>query len=97
MIIIDKYDIEEIKEKLERCRNIPIEDINSDNADDLADIKISRRKSRKEKIFDFIIVTKNLYAFKVDGTLVKISFSNNNRKAEDCINRVIKNRKEMEI
>lgn len=51
MIIIDKYDIEEIKEKLERCRNIPIEDINSDNADDLADIKISRRKSRKEKNF----------------------------------------------
>lgn len=49
MIIIDKYDIEEIQEKLERCRNIPIEDINSDNADDLADIKISRKNVEKKE------------------------------------------------
>lgn len=91
MIIMDKYNIEEIKEKLERCRNIPIEDINPDDVDDLADIKISRRKCREERILDFIIATKNPYVFKVNGTLVKISFSNNNRKAKDCINRVIKN------
>lgn len=88
---MDKYNIEEIKEKIERCRNIPIEDINPDDVDDLEDIKISRKKCREERILDFIIATKNPYAFKVNGTLVKISFSNNNRNAKDCINRVIKN------
>lgn len=88
---MDKYNIEEIKEKIERCRNISIEDINPDDVDDLEDIKISRKKCREERILDFIIATKNPYAFKVNGTLVKISFSNNNRNAKDCTNRVIKN------
>lgn len=49
MIIMDKYNIEEIKEKLERCKNIPIEDISLDDVDDLADIKMSRKKCRKKE------------------------------------------------
>lgn len=90
MIIMDKYNIEKIKEKLERCKNVPIEDINPDDVDDLADRKISRKKCREERILDFIIATKNPYAFEVNGTLVKISFSDDNRNAKDCIDRVIK-------
>lgn len=39
MIIMDKYNIEKIKEKLERCKNIPIEDISLDDVDDLAKYK----------------------------------------------------------
>ncbi len=46
---MDKYKIEEIKEKLERCKNIPIEDINPDDVDDLADIKISRKNVEKKE------------------------------------------------
>lgn len=88
---MDKYNIEEIQEKLERCKNIPIEDINPDEVDDIEDIKISRKKCREERILDFIVATKNPYAFKVNGTLVKISFSNNNRNAKDCVTKVIKN------
>lgn len=87
---MNKYNIEEIKEKLERCKNIPIEEINSDDVDNIEYIKISRKKCQEERILDFIVATKNLYAFKVNGTLVKISFSNNNSSAKDCINRVIK-------
>lgn len=49
MIIMDKYNIEEIKEKLERCRNIPIEDINPDDVDDLEDIKTSRKNVEKKE------------------------------------------------
>ncbi len=45
----NKYNIEEIKEKLERCRNIPFEDINPDEVDDLENIKISRKKCREER------------------------------------------------
>ncbi len=47
---------------------------------------MSRRKNIR-----FYSATKNPYAFKVNGTLVKISFSDNSRNAKDCINRVIKN------
>lgn len=80
---MNKYNLEELKEKLERCKNIPIEDIKANDVDDIKDIKISRKKNREERILDFIVATKNPYAFKVNGTLVKISFSNNNRSAKD--------------
>lgn len=46
---MDKYNIEEIKEKLEKCKNIPIEDINPDDVDDLADIKVSRKNVEKKE------------------------------------------------
>lgn len=49
MIIMDKYNLEEIKEKLERCKNIPIEDINPDEVDDIKDIKISRKNVEKKE------------------------------------------------
>ncbi len=87
---MDKYNIEEIREKLERCRNISLSEINHDEVDDLKDIKISRKKSKEERILDFIITTKNPYVFKVNGRLVKIEFSNNERKAEECITNVLK-------
>lgn len=88
---MNKYNLEELKENLERCKNIPIEEINPDDVDDIEDIKISRKKSREERILDFIATTKNPYAFKVNDTLVKISFSDNNIKSKDCINKVLKN------
>ena len=47
---MDKYNLEEIKEKLERCKNIPIEDINPNDVDDIEDIKISRKNVRRENI-----------------------------------------------
>ncbi len=87
---MDKYNIEEIREKLERCRNIPLSEINPDEVDDLKNIKISRKKSKEERILDFIITTKNPYVFKVNGRLVKIEFSNNERRAEDAIMSIIK-------
>ena len=83
-------DINELQEKLKRCRDIPLNEINLDDVDDLADIKISKKKSSNDRVLDFLIATKNPYVFKVNGRLVKIGFSNNNRIAEDCITNVIK-------
>lgn len=55
---MNKYNLEEIKEKLERCKNIPIEEINPDDVDNIEDIKISRKKCREERILDFIVLQK---------------------------------------
>lgn len=74
---MNKYNIEKIKEKLERCKHVPLSEINPDDVDDLKDIKISRKKFKEERILDFIITTKNPYIFKVNGRLVKIEFLNN--------------------
>lgn len=48
MIIMNKYNIEEIKEKLERCKNIPIEDTKPDDVNEISSIKIEEKLVRKE-------------------------------------------------
>ena len=68
----NKYNIKELEEKLDRCKNIKLEDINPDDVDELNRIKISRKRSKEEKILDFISKTKNPYIFKVNDKLVKM-------------------------
>ena len=41
-------------------------------------------------IIDFISKTKNPYIFKVNGKLVKIEFSKNDKSAEESLTNVIK-------
>ncbi len=88
---MNKYNIEEIKEKLERCRNMKLEDVTLEDVDEITDIKIDRRKSSEERILDFIAKVKNPYIFKVNGKLVRISFSDTDKTAEDCLTNVLKN------
>ena len=70
-----KYDIEELAKKLERCRNINLNDVKLDDVDEITNIKIDRRKPSNERILDFVIKVKNPYIFKVNGKLVRIIFS----------------------
>ena len=85
-----KYNIKKLEEKLKRCKDIDLSEVNIDEVDDLNEIIISRRKSKEERIIDFISKTKNPYIFKVNGRLVKIEFTDNRRKAEDSITNIIK-------
>lgn len=81
----------ELKEKLDRCKKIKLEDIDPNDVDEITDIKIDKRKSSNERILDFLNKTKNPYIFKVNGTLVRIGFSETNRTADDCLTSVLKN------
>ena len=85
-----KYNIKELEEKLKICKDIDLSEVDIDEVDDLNEIRISRRKSKEERIIDFISKTKNPYIFKTNGRLVKIEFTDNGRKAEDAITNVIK-------
>lgn len=85
-----KYNIKELEEKLKTCKDIDLSEVNIDEVDDLNEIRISRRKSKEERIIDFISKTKNPYIFKVNGRLVKFEFTDNDKKAEDAIINVIK-------
>ncbi len=86
-----KYNIEELAEKLERCRNVNLDDVKLEDVDELTSIKIDRRKSSEKRILDFIIKVKNHYIFKVNGKMVRIRFSNTDKTAEDCLTNVLKN------
>ena len=85
-----KYNIKELEEKLKICKDIDLSEVNIDEVDDLDKIKISRKKSKEERIIDFINKTKNPYVFKVDGRLVKLEFTDNGTNAENAITNVLK-------
>ena len=88
---MNKYNLKELREKLDRCKNMDLKDVSLDDVDEISSIKIDRRKSSNERILDFLTKTKNPYIFKVNNTLVRISFSNNDRTADDCLISVLKN------
>ena len=46
-----KYNIKELEEKLKRCKDIDLSEINIDEIDDLNEIRISRRKSFRSSDF----------------------------------------------
>lgn len=86
-----KYNIQQLEEKLTRCKNMKIEDMSLDDVDDIKDIKIDRRKSSNERILDFLTKVKNPYVFKVNGRLVRIRFSENGPTADECLSRMLEN------
>ena len=79
---MNKYNMKELAEKLERCRNVNLDDVKLKVVDEITDIKIDRRKPSNERILDFIMKTKNPYIFKVNENLVRISFSDSDKTAE---------------
>ena len=89
---MNKYNIEELKEKLDRCKNMKLEDVTLDEVDEINSIKIDRRKPSNERILDFLTKVKNPYIFKANGKLVRIRFSENTElTADDCLTRVLEN------
>lgn len=56
---MNKYNIEEIREKLDRCKNMKLEDVTLDDVDEISSIKIDRRKPSNERILDFLTKVKN--------------------------------------
>ena len=88
---MNKKDIEALSEKLKRCREIPLDEVNPDDVDEITDIKIDKRKSSNERILDFLNKVKNPYIFKVKGKLVRIRFSDTDKTADDCLTNALKN------
>lgn len=88
---MDKYNIKELEEKINRCKNMKLEDISPDDVDEISSIKIDRRKSSNERILDFLTQVKNPYVFKVNGKLVIMSFSENGPTADDCLTQCLEN------
>ena len=87
----NKYNLKELQEKLEKCRNMWLEDVTLDDVDEISSIKIDRRKSSNERILDFLTQVKNPYVFKVNGKLVRMSFAENGPTADGCLTRVLEN------
>ena len=86
-----KYNIQELEEKLNICKNMKLENITLDDVDELGSIKIDRRKSSNERILDFLTKVKNPYIFKINGRLVRMRFSENGPTADECLTNMLEN------
>lgn len=86
---MSKYNLEKLETKIIQCKNTRIEDVNIEDIDKISEIKIDRKKKGNERILDFINKVSNPYIFNIDGRIVKIEFTNNNIKAEECISNVV--------
>ena len=86
-----KYDVERIIEKVEKYKDLDLSDVNPDDIPDIKSIKIDKRKSKEERMLDFLSQVENPYVFKINGKLVQIRFSENEKTAEDCLTNVLKN------
>ena len=58
---MNKYNLKEIEEKLNRCKNMELNDVTLDEVDEIGSIKIDKRKSSNERILNFITKVKNPY------------------------------------
>lgn len=47
----NKYNVKELEEKLDRCRNVNLGDVTLDDVDEISSIKIDKRKPSNEGIF----------------------------------------------
>ena len=86
-----KYNIQELEEKLKRCRNMKLEDVTLDDVDELGTIKIDRRKSSNDIFLDFLTKVINPYIFKINSRLVRMRFSENGPTADECLTNMLEN------
>lgn len=82
-------DIRVLQDKIEKCKDMSLSDVNIEEVDDITSIKIDKRKSSNERLLDFLIKVKNPYIFKFNGRLIKIGFSNTSKTADDCLTNVL--------
>ena len=82
-------DVEKIIKKIRDTKNKSLEELNIEELDDISVFKIDKRKTSNERIFDFLCKAKNPYAFKVNGKIVKIEFSETDVTASDCLTNVL--------
>lgn len=86
-----KTELKILNKKLEKYQDLQMEDIDIAELTEIKEIIITRRKSSNDRILDFLNQINNPYAFLINGIVVQIGFTNNNKDANSCISKVIKN------
>lgn len=82
---------DEMIKKLKKYKELSIEDINKEKIKDINEIKITRKKSSKQRILDFLNEVDNPYFFKVNGKIVQIAFNEDSSLcANDCLYGILK-------
>lgn len=85
-------DYDTLIKRIAKYKNLSIDEIDKDDLVDITKINISRKKSSKERLLDFLNEVENPYAFKFKNRIVQIGFNDeSNLNAEDCLMNALKN------
>ena len=84
-----KLNIEELEKKINKCKELTVDDVKIENLDDLGEVKINKKKKGYDRILEFIKDSSNPYIFNIDNKIVKIEFTNNGKSAEESITNII--------
>lgn len=86
---MDKEILLKLEQKLEKCKDNDLDNIDKNMLEDISKINVDVKKSSIERILDFLIFYKNPYLFKVDNMIVEIQFKNKSYiQAQNAINNV---------
>ena len=80
-----------LQQKINDSKDVKIESINRNEIDEVDNIKIDKNLPAKERIIEYIKKVKNPYILKVNDTLVKITFNNQNIECMQCLKNIVKN------
>ncbi len=81
-----------LKEKLDRTKSINMKDVDNNKIENIDNIKINKRNKSEIRIIDFIKNANNPYFFCTNDVVIKIEYSKNNRRINDCICSLVSNR-----
>lgn len=78
-----------MKNNLEVYKKINIDEVDINQIPNIDEIVISRKKDINDRITEYLINYNNPYFYNINGKIIKIEFSENENKAEDCITKVL--------
>ena len=69
-----REELKELLEELRRLKQTDIRDVDPDSLVDISEVKIRTDLSQLERLIDYLKQIRNLYCYKIGGTVVKVQF-----------------------
>ena len=82
-------DITEIKMKIKDGKTIAINDIDTEQVGEFAQVNIDTNAPIKARFEKFMSEVENPYIFKSGNMMVKMEYSNSDLNLEKCLNKII--------
>ena len=79
-----------ILKKLKKMKEVSVRDVDPEEISELGEIRINKKNSPKQRVLSLIEQNKNPYVYRDGGVIVKISFSDNGKSLQTCLENYLK-------
>ena len=76
---------QDLLEQLAHMQSEDVRNIDPENVSEISDVEIDKNLSVKERVNTLLMQTKNPYVYKVNGIVVKVSFSESGKTLQSCM------------